>query len=348
MIEAAIDALVDTAADGVSFDGLDAAETADGYRMAVLDETHTGLDEPAFRAIARANDAHVLEWYLWHQRMPQAPASWDFCRWIEGAENRSVTDRLDALRHGVTEKWGQLHITVRADDSHRRRYVVRHTDDATVSRARLSVYREPTAVRDHTRLDDDGAYRPLSTAPTLPTGWVAVELDPAALIETVDEVYPATVANWHLDRADRLDITHWRETADRQTGIYAVVDELDGDRVSWLAEACCADTECLKRREWDETADERLNVARGAGEFPCREPCSLVVAAAREIALAERESADGGLSDPERAQIDRIVTAAAEGESIRIGDVGDGANRLRVRYLRAKYAGADGGMRLLD
>ncbi len=346
MIDAAVGALVDAAEDGVSFDGLEATSTDGGYRLSVPGETHTRLSGSAFRNRARENDAYVREWYVWHQLMPQAAARWNFLRWVETAGNRPVTERLEDLRTGVAEEWGQLRITVRTDRSHRRRYAVRHVDDATVPRARLSVYRDPTEVRDHVRVNGDGTYRPLSTAPTLPTGWVTADLDPGTLVETVNAVYPATIANWHREREGQLDVTNWREAAGRQTGIYDVVDELAGDPVAWLAEACCVDSQCVKRREWDEAGDEPLDVPRGAGEFPCREPCSLVIAAAREIAFMERESSEGGLSDAERAQLERIVEAAAAGETVRLGDVGDGANPLRVRYLQAKYGEPDGEVRL--
>ena len=114
-----------------------------------------------------------------------------------------------------------------------------------------------------------------------------------------------------------------------------------------LAAACCVDSQCLKRREWDEDESTELDVPRGEGEFPCREPCSLVVAAARQWAILENEEPrtyELELTPSERGQIESLIEAVADGriDEIREADVGDGANRYRARYLRAKRF-ADGG-----
>lgn len=347
MIDAAVDALVRAAPAGVTSDGLEAERTDGSFRFAVPGTERSDLGDAAFRTAARAHPDYTLEWYAWEHLAPAQPAGRALCRWLEDAPNRPVPVRLDTLLEGCRREWGQLGLHVRADESHRRRYEVRHRADDGVPRARLGSFRDPAAVRDHVRTDDDGRYRPLSTAPTLPTGWVAVDLDPAAFVRTVDAVYPATVANWHREREGDLDVTHWREAAERQTGLFDLVDELADEQVAWLAEACCVDSQCVKRREWDDAGGGDLEVPRGTGEFPCREPCSLVIAAAREIALAERAEPDSitlRLTATERTQFERMLDAVAEGAvpSVRDGDLGDGANRLRARYLRAKHGGPDG------
>lgn len=344
MIEAAIDALVAAAPAGVDLDGLEVEGSDGGYRFAVPGTERTDLDEPQLRAIAREHDSFVLEWYYWRRVAPQQPARWAFLRWLEGADDRPVPRRQAALGDGVAREWGELSLRVSSEDPGRRRYAVRHRDDAERPADALAVHDDPSDAHELARFDEDGTYRPLSTAPTLQRGWVFPDLEPHGLLATVEAVYPATIANWHLEREGELDVTHWRAAAERQTGIYDVVDELAGEQVAWLAEACCVDSQCLKRREWDEAEAEPLDVPRGEGQFPCREPCSFVVAAAREIAVAERDPAEPvelHLSPAERAQLERIVGAVAEGEAgaVREGDFADGANRLRVRYLRAKHGG---------
>jgi hypothetical protein len=149
------------------------------------------------------------------------------------------------------------------------------------------------------------------------------------------------VANWHRERAGELDVTHYRDAAARHTGIYGEIEELSDEQVRWLAEACCVDSQCLKRREWDLREGEPLDVARGDGAFPCREPCSLVVAAARSFRRAddaETRTYTLELTPAEREQLDALVDAVADGavDEVREADVGDGANRYRTRYLRAK------------
>ena len=202
-------------------------------------------------------------------------------------------------------------------------------------------YTDPLDARDLATYDDRGRYRPLKTAPTLQTGWVFAGLDADDLLRAVDFLYPATVANWYREREGDLDVTHWRETAERQTGIYDIVDELDVEAVEWLAAACCVDSQCLKRRQWDEDADAELDVPRGDHEFPCREPCSLVVAAARKWTKLEREEEREytfTLTPGEKEQVEAIVDAVADGrvDEIREADVYEGANRYRARFLRAK------------
>jgi hypothetical protein len=273
-----------------------------------------------------------------------------FLRWVEGADERGVRERYARLRgDGISRRWGELLITVGLTGDGQRRYDLRHEDDADRGTDELTVHDDPLDAREVATYTDDGDYRPLKTAPTLRTGWVFPALTGADLVDAVDFFYPATVANWHREREGALDVTHWRETAERQTGIYDVIDELSGEQVEWLAETCCVDSQCLKRRMWDEDEDHDLDVPRGDGEFPCREPCSLVVAAARQLAVQEGESEREytvTLTPSEKNQLEELVDAVADGrtDEIREADVYDGANRYRARWLRAKRFEDDDGL----
>ncbi|MFD1512409.1 DR2241 family protein [Halomarina rubra] len=271
-----------------------------------------------------------------------------FLRWVEGADERNVADRYAALaREGVTRRWGQLLLTATLATDGSRRYDLRHEADAERGVGDLTTHDDPLDARHIATNDDDGRYRPLKTAPTLRTGWVFPSLTAQQVVQAVDFFYPATVANWYREREGDLDVTHWRETAERQTGIYDIVDELSGEQVEWLAESCCVDSQCLKRRMWDEDEDTELDVPRGDGAFPCREPCSLVIAAARKWAVFEGESEREytfTLTPSEKGQLEEILDAVADGrvDEIREADVFDGANRYRARWLRAKRAAEDG------
>jgi hypothetical protein len=157
----------------------------------------------------------------------------------------------------------------------------------------------------------------------------------------VGQFYPATIQNWYREREGELDISHWRETAERQTGIYGIVEELEPRQVEWVARSCCVDSQCLKRREWDEDADTPLDAPRGDGQFPCREPCSLVVAAARRWTTLEREEERAytfTLTPSEKEQLEALIDAVADDrtDEIREADVYEGANRYRTRFLREK------------
>ncbi len=337
-----IAALRDAADTGVSFDGLSVTVDDGTYTFAIPDERHTGLDAAELADVATANNAYVTNWYHW-TRIDRTDSEQTYLRWLEHADGLAVPQRYDALSEGgLTRLWGELSITTTLDrDEAQRRYSIRHENDTNTDRAELAVYDDPLAAREIAKHDDDGHYRPLKTAPTLRTGWLFADLSGHELLRTIDFLYPATVHNWYLERHGELDVSHWRETAQRQTGIYDLIEELGGDQLEWLTEACCVDSQCLKRRQWDESDDEPLDTPRGDGVFPCREPCSLVIAVARKLTLLEREQPREytfELTPSEKEQLETLIDAVAEGrtEEIREADTDDGANRYRARYLRAK------------
>ncbi|MFC6836027.1 DR2241 family protein [Halomarina ordinaria] len=303
------------------------------------------MDASLFGRFRTATD-YVRDWSTWRD-LPETRRA--FLRWVEGADDLDIEERYAALRgDGIRRRWGQLLLTVSLERGHRS-YDLRHEDDADRSTDELTTHDDPLDARHLATEDDDGRYRPLKTAPTLRTGWVFPDLSGEEVVEAIDYFYPATVANWHREREGALDVTHWRETAERQTGIYDVVDELSGEQVEWLAQSCCVDSQCLKRRMWDEEEGAELDVPRGEGAFPCREPCSLVVAAARKWTTLEREEAREytfTLTPSEKEQVEDLVDAVADGRvgEIREADVYEGANRYRARYLRAKRFDDEGNL----
>jgi hypothetical protein len=339
-------AVEDALPDGIDFDGLVVHRRSDGDVLVSAAGSETAVPEADIPAALGEYAEYATNWHFWHARAPQADDRWAFLRWLERADDRPVPDRYDALAGGHTREWGQLAITVTVDPGDgARSYDLRHVEDVGADVDALDTYRDPLDVRDLVKYDDRGRYRPLKTAPTLPTGWVFSDLSAADLVRAVDFAYPATVANWHRERAGDLDVSHWRETVDRQTGIYGVVKTWDRgeghDHVNRVAETCCEDSQCLKRREWEYDENTDLDVDGGEGTFPCREPCSLVIAAAREWTKLEGERSrtyEFELTPSEKEQVEAIVAAVADGraEEIREADFSDPANRYRARYLRAK------------
>ncbi len=267
-----------------------------------------------------------------------------------------VPHRYEALRDGHDREWGQLCVTVRLVDPEdtdepagERVYDLWHVDDADTDLAHLDSYDDPRDAREIATFDSDERYRPLNTAPTLVSGWAFTGLSGGELVETIEYFYPATIANWHRERQGRLDVDHWIDTAERQTGIYDVIDELPREAVDWMAEACCVDSQCLRRREWQYDEGDDLDPDGGDEAFPCREPCSLVVAAARKWTVLESEEErtyELELTTSELNQLEELIDAVADGrtDEIREADVYDGANRYRARYLRAKRFDDDGNL----
>ncbi|WP_302081390.1 DR2241 family protein [Salinibaculum rarum] len=353
MTASQFDALVDAAETGLDSDTLTVDTDGETYDFAVPDGEYSGLSESELREAAAQHREYVAEWYFWHHVAPDAPERRAFLRWVERSDDGTVPERHERLHAGTTRRWGQLRIRVQLAEAGRRTYQVRHVDDEDEPVEDLAIHTDPLDAREIRKYDDDGRYRPLSTAPTLGRGWVFVDLTAAQLVSTVDTVYPATVANWYREREGELDVTHWHEAVSRQTGIYGVVETWDRgnghDHVEWVAEACCDDSQCLKRREWEYDEETPLDVDGGAGRFPCREPCSLVVSAARKwtrIDAEDEQTYEFELTPSEKEQVEEIIDAVAEGraDEIREADFGDGANRWRARFLRAKRFDEDGNL----
>ncbi len=354
MIETAVRRLREAASeDDVDCDGLRAAVSDAGYRFRTPELDREDLSEAEFDEVATDNPAYVTNWNFWTRVAPDAPADRAYLRWLEGAEERSVPDRYDRLAEGVAREWGQLRLAAECGDDGQRRYEVRHVDDADASAEDLVRHDDPLDARQIAKHDEDGRYRPLKTAPTLQPGWVFDDLAPRELVSTVDFFYPATVANWHREREGELDVNHWRETMGRQSGIYGVIqtwDRGDGyEHVNWVTSACCDDSQCLKRREWEYDEETDLDVDGGDGRFPCREPCSLVVSAARQWTKLEGEQSqtyEFDLTPSEKDQVEALIDAVAEGrtDEIREADVYEDANRYRARFLRAKLFDEDGNL----
>jgi hypothetical protein len=340
-----VDALETAAADGVEFDGFAASTEGEGYVLATREGSKTLVHGDDLPETAADYADYVTNWYFWHATAPQAEDRWTYLRWLERADELAVPERYDTLESGIVRTWGQLRVTVTADEHGRRSYDLRHEDDADTPGSDLTDYENPLDAREIVKHDDRGRYRPLKTAPSLQEGWRFADLGPADLVRAVDFFYPASVANWYREREGDLDITHWRETMERQTGIYGVVQTWDRgnghEHVDWVAEACCDDSQCLKRREWQYDEETDLSVDGGDGEFPCREPCSLVISAARQWTKLEGEESrtyEFELTPSEKEQVEEIIGAVADGRAadIREADLYDGANRYRARFLRAK------------
>ena len=359
--DAVLDALDGRGPDApLRFEGFSVARAADDdggdapYRLDPADgDRRTGLSERDLHEALAERAAAVTDWYVFERVVGEFGPRRAFVRWIEDADGETVAARYAALAAGIERAWGELRITATVTDRGERRYDVRHADDAGVPVEELETHEDPLDARDLVTFDEKGRYRPLKTAPSLAGGWVFPDLGPRDLYETVETIYPATVANWHREREGELDVTHWRETMERQSGIYGVVKTWDRgegyEHVNWVAETCCDDSQCLKRREWQYDDETDLDVDGGDGVFPCREPCSVVVSAARKWTRLESEQPrtyEFELTPSEKEQVEDVIDAVADGriDEIREADAKEGANRYRTRFLRAKLFDDEGNL----
>jgi 4Fe-4S iron-sulfur cluster binding domain/DR2241 stabilising domain len=211
-------------------------------------------------------------------------------------------------------------------------YSLRHAEDA--GEDGLGVSEDPRAAREIAKLTEGGEYRPLKSSPNLRRGWELRVADAKGLATAMNYLYPAGVVHWYLHKEGRLDLTTFRENAERQSGIYKRVRRLSDKGVSDAAIACCEDAVCLKKTLWDVDDDTPLAVDRGDGEIPCPEPCSIFVSFARRVRFFERERDAAGLSPSEREDLAALLEAAATGELAfaREAEFENPSNERRMRY----------------
>jgi hypothetical protein len=248
----------------------------------------------------------------------------------------TVAQAREAFATWVSESpegrvFGQVRVRFGSDG-----YLVHHVED-DVAEA-LVEFTDPRQAREISKLTGAGEYRPLKSSPNLRRGWVLRLEGAGSLYVAMNYLYPAGVVHWHLYREGKLEVTSYRENAARQSGIYKRVQRLSDRGVQNAAKACCEDAVCLKRTLWDVDSQTPLEMARGSGEIPCPEPCSVFVSFARRVRLFEREDKRDldaiGLSPTEKDDLRALVEAAAAGEVrlAREAEFEEPLNERRMRY----------------
>ncbi len=220
----------------------------------------------------------------------------------------------------------------------------------------LDVSTDPFAARDIAQTTDAGEHRPLKTVAE-PAGRLgAGGARRARALDALDYLYPACAAHWYAGRTGTLRVTHWRETAGRQSGMYSPVRLLPDDARAEHG------ARLLRRR--------RVPAPRGVGDrrgphplpttsadegppagdaaVPCPEACSMFISFARKVLTLERSAPRrempglGPMSAAELEQLRDVVAAAAAGTlgAVREGEFDEPTNPRRVRYLAARLAEA--------
>jgi len=195
---------------------------------------------------------------------------------------------------------GQLAIECGDDGT----FALSHRDDA--ARDNLAIQQEPDVATELARFDDAGNYRPLKTAPTLRHGWKLVLENLTALRTALELFYPGRLAAMLVFEKDELRTTPFRETLERQSGMYRVAAQINDERANELiGNFCRSDSGCLRTILWrrDENGtvpstnlpSEKFDPSHdqtglGAPVIPllCQEACNLLVAEARRVVQENR------------------------------------------------------------
>lgn len=173
------------------------------------------------------------------------------------------------------------------------------------SLSKAEVFTSPDEAQEIAKYDGTGAYRPLKGAPNLPSGWVLELPDLEALGRALDYFYPGAVGTWQAFRKKNARVVSFRETLNRQTGMYRVAQRLDREQAENLVRRFCdSNGHCLRTILWgiepdqspsflpssksdpsfDQTGENRKTIP-----FLCLEGCNLLVAAARRAVLSQRK-----------------------------------------------------------
>jgi sirohydrochlorin cobaltochelatase len=210
---------------------------------------------------------------------------------------RVLTDCLAQGARGI----GQVLIT-----QQERAISLRHRADE--ARDDLQVFYSPNDARELAKLDDDGNFRPLKTAPNLRHGWRLDLADLTELRQAVDLFYPGRLTALAAWREQRLTTTTLRQTLNRQTGMYRVAARISDDQIDEMVGRVCRSRGgkpgCLRTILWtrDATAarpslqlpaDKFIPTVdqngRGENIMPllCQEACNLLVAEALSVVKTE-------------------------------------------------------------
>ncbi len=155
------------------------------------------------------------------------------------------------------------------------------------------------AIRRYVRSDAAGRYRPLSGSRGLPPGWFVPLGGGLTADDVIEAVYPLALVHRQQAADGTLRIVPLDAVLDRQSGRYESARRLS-DRGRRIArEVLCRG--CVRTPAWPLSSTEPpapCAVRPGPGVIPCPEPCSVLVALAREAAAWEQDPPAPAPIDP--------------------------------------------------
>jgi len=162
----------------------------------------------------------------------------------------------------------------------------------------LSICTNPHDAIALARLDAEGKWRPLRSAPSLTRGWALDLPDLESVRLALEFLYPAALGNYAAFRSGALAAAPLREVLERQTGMYRVTRHLTDTQAGELVPVVCSSTGCcLKTILWSLNADQPVPSLPSSKSSPaidqtgapgpfipllCTEACPLLIGAVRD------------------------------------------------------------------
>jgi len=173
-------------------------------------------------------------------------------------------------------------------------FLLHHIDDAGQIGG-LENHTSAEKARELCLYDAEGKFRPLKSAPNLPRGWLLTLSDLGQVRLALDYFYPAALGMWLDYLRGRLQPTDWRETVNRQTGMYRIVGKITDDQSDELIRKACDPTSgCLRTMLWKispelpgpRTSHPDADPSQRQVPVLCREACNILVAEGRKVVKA--------------------------------------------------------------
>jgi hypothetical protein len=217
------------------------------------------------------------------------------------------------------------------------RYELRHAANRLSEASKLRLL-PPAEVRTICQFTSKGCFRPLKSAPNLQAGWRLLAANDRELETFLGQIYPGAVADWYAAQSTRPPLTHYRDFAKRQSGMYRITNRMSDTQAASVIRACCHPQFCLKQRLWtvDGLAPDR---STEKSLIPCLEPCALWLEFARKAARHEQQDKAALELAPEelatlRTALQALLAKPEAGQQE--GDFSSPANPRRIQLLLEK------------
>ncbi len=210
----------------------------------------------------------------------------------------SLNQKLtEALASGI-DQIGQLRILQNPLRVH-------HIDDHDLDS--LQVHTDPQDARTIATYTPEGEYRFTKGELSLKQGWIFHLGSIAALRQTIDLFYPASLGLWQASENGSLRVQNLRDKLGRQSGMYRHARNVSDQGAQELVQCLCGPAnKCVKKILWQIDENQPLSdseasrfdgivspaTAKTALPMVCQEACNFFVAEARKKSKAEFEAKD--------------------------------------------------------